>query len=382
MNHHSGEGIDLNTQLIESLICAVLRGETPAWPDADDAALVEAFLECSDYHGVQGLLYERLRTLSGWPPTLVQALHRDAIDATAAEMVRQRVVAEMLGALAAVGIEAVLIKGTALAYSLYAVPRLRTRADTDLLVPMHERRRALDVLTKLGFARVLELGELTSYQACLTREGVGGHTIDLHWQISNSELLARLFSYEELRAGAELLPSLAPQALGISPVHALLIAAMHRAVHEQAPYFFDGQAHHSGDRLIWLYDIHLLAMALTPAQWDGFLTLAARKGLRAVCLEGIDHARRCYGTPIPEQVLAALADPGPLEPAAAYLRARHLRRRWLDLLAYDGWLRKFRFARDLAFPPALYMRERFPHARPDWLPWLYLRRALGGLRRR
>ncbi len=291
-------------------------------------------------------------------------------------------VAEVLGALAGAGIEGVLIKGTALAYSLYPDPGLRTRADTDLLVPVRQRRRALDVLTGLGFSRVLELGELTSYQACLTREGVGGHSIDLHWQISNSELLARLFSYQELRAGAASLPRLAPQALGISPVHALLIAAMHRAKHEQAPYFCDGQAHHSGDRLIWLYDIHLLAMALTAAQWDGFSTLAARKGLRAICLDGIEQARRCFATPVPAQVLAALADPGPLEPAAAYLRARHLRRRWLDLLAYDGWLRKFRFARDLAFPPAVYMRERFPHARPDWLPWLYLRRALGGLRRR
>jgi hypothetical protein len=28
------------------------------------------------------------------------------------------------------------------------------------------------------------------------------------------------------------------------------------------------------------------------------------------------------------------------------------------------------------------MRERFSHARPDWLPLLYVLRAIGGLRRR
>jgi hypothetical protein len=25
------------------------------------------------------------------------------------------------------------------------------------------------------------------------------------------------------------------------------------------------------------------------------------------------------------------------------------------------------------------MRQKFPEARPDWLPWLYLRRAFGGV---
>ena len=44
---------------------------------------------------------------------------------------------ELAGArgLAAAGVEPVLIKGTALAYSLYPDAGLRTRADTDLIIP-------------------------------------------------------------------------------------------------------------------------------------------------------------------------------------------------------------------------------------------------------
>jgi hypothetical protein len=223
-----------------------------------------------------------------------------------------------------------------------------------------------------------------SYQACLTREVAGGgeHTLDLHWKINNSELLSRLFSYEELREAALPLPGLSPHALGAGPVHALLIACMHRAGHKQAPYFVDGVAHYSGDRLIWLYDIHLLALALSAAQWDEFLRLAGQKGLRAVCLEGIEQTRSRLATPVPQQVLDELGRPGSPEPAAQYLDARHLKRRWLDLCAHEGLAGKLRFARELAFPPAAYMRERFPHARPNWLPWLYILRGLGGLRRR
>jgi hypothetical protein len=109
--------------------------------------------------------------------------------------------------------------------------------------------------------------------------------------------LSRLFSYEELRQAALPLPGLSPHTLGAGKVHALLIACMHRAGHKQAPYFVDGVAHYSGDRLIWLYDIHLLAQALSPAQWNEFLRLARQKGLRAVCLEGIEQTRSRFATP-------------------------------------------------------------------------------------
>jgi hypothetical protein len=165
-------------------------------------------------------------------------------------------------------------------------------------------------------------------------------------------------------------------------VHALLIACMHRAGHKQAPYFVEGVAYFSGDRLIWLYDIHLLAQALSGPQWEEFLALAREKGLRAVCLEGIEHTRSRLATSVPPEVLAELARPGPPEPVAEYLNASHLRRRWLELWAHEGAAARLRFLRQLAFPPAAYMRARFAGARPGWLPWLYALRAFGGLRRR
>lgn len=372
----------MNPGSIDLLLSAVLRGEMPAWSDIDDAGLVDAVVERSNYHGVQGLLYARLQTVAGWPATLIQTLRQQVIRGAALELLRRQVVADVLASLAAAGVEPVLFKGTALAYSLYDDPAQRTRCDTDLIVPADQRGRAMEVLATLGYARVLELGELASYQACLIRKGAGAHTLDLHWKINNSELFSRLFGYQELRAAAEPLPALAPQALGANPVHALLIACMHRAAHVQAPYFEAGVARYSGDRLIWLYDIHLLAMSFSQGQWEGFLDLARRKGFRSVCLEAIAQTRLHLGTQVPTEVLDELGGKGPVELTAAYLKAGHLRRRWLDLWAYEGVRERLRFARELAFPPAAYMHERFPRARPDWLPWLYVRRAIGGMRRR
>ena len=132
----------------------------------------------------------------------------------------------------------------------------------------------------------------------------------MHWRINNSELLSRLFTYEELLAHARPQPKLGPHALAAGPVHALLLACMHRATHKQNPYYVDGMAYYSGDRLIWLYDIHLLLGVLTPAEIDYFIRLASIKGLRAVCLEGIERAQNSFHSSVPPDLFAALGAAG------------------------------------------------------------------------
>jgi hypothetical protein len=362
-------------------MCAILRGERPSWPVAWDSALVEVFFARSDYHGVQPLLHERLLG-SDWPTALLQRLRQQSVAQAMWELRHQQVLTRMLAALAAISFEPVLFKGTALAYSLYPSSGLRTRGDTDLIIAPDERHQLDVALKSLGFARDFAVsGDFVSYQACYTREEDGGetHTLDLHWRINNSEVLARLFAYDELRRQAQALPRLCPQALGASPVHALLLACMHRATHKQNPYYVDGVAHYGGDRLIWLYDIHLLAKSLTSTQWDEFLQLAESKGLRAVCLEGFERARACFHTEYPEAVVVALARAGSAEPAARYLGGGRIRQQWMDFSAISGVGNKLRFLRESVFPSAAYMRHKYPDARPGWLPWLYLRRAFGGV---
>ena len=41
--------------------------------------------------------------------------------------------------------------------------------------------------------------------------------------------------------------------------------------------------------------------------------------------------------------------------------------------------KRARWLKELAFPPADYMREKYPNAANPWLPVLYARRALHGL---
>jgi hypothetical protein len=236
------------------------------------------------------------------------------------------------------------------------------------------------VLQSCGFSPAVAT---PSYQTGFARRGPdGAQELDVHWQINNSEVLSRLFTYQELRAEAVSLPALAPDALAVSPVHALLLACMHRGTHRHNPYYVSGEPHTGGDRLIWLYDLHLLAESFAEHDWLSFIAQADAKGLRGICADGLATAHQCFATSVPEYAFAALERDDVREPASDYLGASPARQLWLDYRALPGIGRKVSYLRDLVFPPAEFMRSRFAGERGQWLPWLYVRRAVAGAWRR
>jgi hypothetical protein len=246
---------------VESFLCAFLRGENPPWPHAAGEAFIAGFLEGARYHGVLPLLHDRLQrapaSAQGWPQQVLQACREEAIGHAMWELRHLDLLKQVLAKLAAAGVRPVLFKGTALAYSLYPAGALRARGDTDLIIPPDALPQTTAVLESLGFERGMGTsGEFVAYQTDFTRTEAGGeHSLDVHWRINNSELLSRLFSYQELLQRACPVPQLSPDALAAGTVDALLLACMHRATHKQNPYYVDEQAHYGGDRLIWFYDI-------------------------------------------------------------------------------------------------------------------------------
>jgi hypothetical protein len=362
----------------EELICAALRGENPYWTEQGNDGFASRFLEQSAYHGIQALLHSVLvgqNGKRGWPEFVLRACHNQATAQAMWEMRHLHLLKKTLAQLSDVGAQAILFKGTALAYEIYSAPFLRPRGDTDLLVPSHMRDKVGLVLERIGFAA--EPSEMVGHQASYSwADSAAGmaHTLDLHWRIINSQFLSNLFSYEELRAKAHSLPPLNETAVAVSRVHALALACVHRAIHKQVPYYVDGHACYGGDRLIWLYDIHLLVELLTPSQQHEFLEVVERKGLRTICLEGIELAQARFHTAVPRVVHDALARPGPAEAAARYLNGSAARRLASDFLAVKGVRGKFSFLVKLFFPPESYMRQKYPMARRSWLPSLYVRR--------
>jgi hypothetical protein len=373
---------------IEGLLCAVLRGELPAWLPGQDESFAATFLEHAEHHGVLPLLHHvfHLRPPQdlGWPTAVLEACREKAIAHTMWEMQHQHLLGHVLNALSAAGIKPVLIKGVVLAYTLYPSPAVRTRADTDLIVSPQDRFRAAEILKANGFVSEQSVSaEFASYEASFVQRAGGfSHMLDLHWRIHYSQLQSRLLPYENLLQRARPLPSLSPAALGVDPVDALLIACLHRANDLSVPQWTDGGATYGSERLIWLYDFHLLIESLTPVQLTEFTTLAEQKGLREICWAGIDKARACFNTPLPEEAVAALSRNGATEAIVRYQHSGMLRQRWMDWLALRRTRDRAGYLFEHAFPPADYLRARFPDARHTWTPLLYLRRLTEGFERR
>lgn len=322
------------------------------------------FRERADYHGV-------------WP--LVAGGAEALRDAAAVELLRRRELLEVLRALDDAGVAPLLLKGTALAYSIYPSPVLRPRADTDLLIPDDDRERLEGALLALGYHKPPTIsGSLVRYQCGYGREDRFGveHVLDVHWRVSNTQLFAGALDYEDLAARAVEIPGLGEHARGLCLADALLLACMHRAHHMHAPYYVDGVPRRGGDRLIWLYDLHLLVEAMSPGELMTFAESADKTGMRTICRDGLMRARACFGTRIPDEVATALT--GAPEASAAHLEGGGARYFMTELRSLPSWRERLALMGEHLFPPAEYMLGKYGVARRGWLPMLYLHRGIHG----
>lgn len=375
---------------VDRFLADPLRGAAAPWPVGEDPWFSERVLARSALHGVRPLLVEAPGTAQllrwGWPEAVVAAFREAAIASAVWELGHRKAIGDALGALHSAGVRPVLFKGTALAYSLYHNPATRSRGDTDLIVAPHERDIAIDVLRKLGFERGGGIfGDFVTSEVSLVRVDPfsGSHCVDLHWRLSNSPLLARIFSVEELRAENVAVPALGTHAREVTRPHALAIACVHRLVHSVSPYYVDGDAHCNADRLIWLYDIKLLLEQMTPGELAHFAALAKAREIIEVCRDGIDSAVDWLGVRVPDELV--LGEPSPAarpEHVAGYLHAGPVRRTAMNVAAVAGWGNRWRYLFELFIPAPEYMRRKYSGARFRWLPWLYLRRAFSGVSRR
>jgi hypothetical protein len=359
-----------------------LRDEQPPWPQGLDP---DAVLHQAEVEGVIPLLHEKLAGGS-WPAPVRDELRRRSVGQAMWELRHQQVLNGVFEALNARDIEAIIIKGTALAYSLYANPLQRSRGDTDLLVPESGKQTVFEVLEAAGFQRALAVdGDLVSYQASFTRVVEDGsvHSLDLHWKINNSEVLSRLFTYDELRRDAIPLPALGPHALGTSRTHSLLIACMHRATHRFNPYYAAGEAHHDPDRLIWLADIHWLARSLDASEWEAACSAARQKGLSRIVSESLECSAVAWGTQVSRATAESLAGARTGDDLASrYLSAPRVEQWKMDWNARPGWGTRWRWLVQTLLPPPAYMRQQYADVRPRWIAWLYCRRAVLGILKR
>lgn len=354
--------------MVTTLLASIVRGE---WPAELGHPLAPDLIEAADRHGVAPLVADRLQRSASRlsEPELTDRCRALA----AADVVREAELRRLLARMYARGVPVLVFKGAQLAYTLYERPDLRPRLDTDLLVAPDHRLAAADVLGELGYERTGQFtGDLVSYQAThvARRQGRTTHVVDLHWRLANPQHFGSIVSIDELFAQSVPLPRLGPGARGLGAVHALLVACLHPV------------AHHAGtQRLIWSWDVHLLAGTFSDADWTAFAALADGRGVARVSASGLELARHRFRTAVPAFVLERLAAPYVSDAdTARYLESgrRHIHTVLSDLRSLSTWRARWRLVRQHAFPPRRYMRDVYAPASAVPLPVLYARRVVRG----
>lgn len=215
------------------------------------------------------------------------------------EMFRRSELTRVLAMLDRMHIKVLLLKGTALAYWLYPSPYLRECGDIDLLFGSRaDAERAAKLLKQFGYDLAYVPGDLSYEMPCRRMSAAGLQMeVDIHWKIVNAPMFADVLGFDQLFADSRPLPRLAPSARGLSPVHALLHSAINRAVNLHTDV---------GDRLAWLYDIHLLVPQLHASEWQQLLDLCKTRGMSGVCDEAFAASVTAFDTAVPSVMWQAL----------------------------------------------------------------------------
>jgi hypothetical protein len=216
-------------------------------------------------------------------------------------------------------------------------------------------------------------GELVFCQLQLVRTDDLGieHVFDVHWKISTQSLFANLLTFDELDAEAVPIEPLGPDARGAGRAHSLLLACIHPVMH-----------HRNVERLIWLYDIHLLVSTMPGVDIRRFAALAIRKEVAGICARQLHRAAERFGTRLPPDLLPVLSAAPDGERSAVYLQTgrRWHHEFWWSLRSLGGWRDRVRLVREVLLPSPQYMLDSYHLSASGvlLLPFLYVHRGVHG----
>ena len=293
------------------LDCLRLEGQLEAALEIDWPALVER----AQRNGVAPLLYRRLREAAHGPPTALEPLHRAYYQNAAANTLRIRELRRVIGALEAASIPAIVLKGPALALTIYPDPALRVIGDLDLLVRREQVEQAMAALHSLGYGppeheppySLKYLARFGRHLQLQRRDRTGTLDLEVHWTLIG-ELWAgavTAIDVEGLWARAVPLQGEGWRACQLSPADMLL----HLALHATLMHGFTElglRIYVDVDRL----GRHHTSGKEVGAFWTQVIALARAQRLATILYTTLMLARDLLGTPLPASVLAALRPGG------------------------------------------------------------------------
>ena len=340
------------------------------------ASRSEMFLHTCESEGIAALLAHQLHQnpqLDDFPQALLEKLKVLELQSVAGDLRRQPEIKRVLSLFVEAGLDFIVLKGEALAHTLYPASYLRTRCDTDLLFrDKQATEKVWSILKAEGYGRNQTLeGEFVGYQYGCSKPLRSGLTItfDIHNQVSDFVWFARKFPFQALYANSIRATIVGQEVNVLSKPYALCHACLHRV---------SNKPHGTQDRLIWLYDIHLLCEALTENESLEFLAIVEEKGLAGICMQGILQAERYYGTCIQDSSRDRLCELATREPEGLSRVGRRSELYIRDFLANEGIVNKAKQLREHLLPSSAYMMGKYSIQHKWLLPYFYIKRIFLG----
>ncbi|MFQ5859502.1 MAG: nucleotidyltransferase family protein [Anaerolineae bacterium] len=362
--------------------------------------------------GVAPLLYhalntypERGRRAAGWPESMPAHTHRElqaAYYATAARnLLLYQELAHILAALRvslSPLLPVILLKGAALATSVYPRTELRPMRDLDLLVPHQHLATAVQAVQSLEYREVYPemtpgLNRVAGHCVHMRGGPQRSVAVELHWGLVAGDtdwrsppldwFWTQTEKWKMDNGGRERENEAQPPTFSLQPpisnpkseirnpkseiltltptAHLLYLAAHLMLQHGGA------QA-----RLLWFYDLHLLVSRCeNRLDWDELLARARLFRWAAALHAALRGTQDRFDTPLPHGFLDALAETRDPQATRMVERKAGLPRTratnvWHALTSLD-WRTRLRLAWGLACPSPTYMRWRYN----PWPAWLW-----------
>ena len=200
------------------------------------------------------------------------------------------------------GCPAVVLKGPAVAATLYPNLSLREFGDLDLLVRRTDVAGAMQVIRSLGFVpwrtaagAQEEAMHQIEYSRTFTRPG-DDLDLDVHWDVARSFFTGRVEA-EALWTEAMEFTLHGRVLRGLSPTALLLALCVHGAKHGPFPW----------PRMKWICDVAEFVRGAGDFDWIAAVRRSEELGCRRTMLLGLALSRPLLDDPLPEAIESELA---------------------------------------------------------------------------
>jgi hypothetical protein len=310
-------------------------------------------------HGVAPLLWHHAQQgtwAAQMPAAARQDLRRAYYTTTAQNTMLYHELGRILAALE--GIPVVVLKGAALAATLYPQIGLRPMGDIDVLVGVDHIETATQRVTTAGYRLAVAPHDNAEF------EHENGQTkLEISWIINYGQTqmrpaLTRWFWDNTAEQTITLPDGTTSTFLYLNATAHLLYAALHLHKH-----LYDGAA-----RLLWWYDMHaLLAQQQHSIDWEMLQQIASTFHLHSKLSLILAQVQGYFGSTIPIQVASSAGISVDTQADTRFGRV-------MNSLAYLPWRYRLNALRMLIFPDSLFIQRRY-NPRPRWLwPVYYLYR--------